>query len=247
LRKNFGLDQLQRAYSALRHNPDSRQVVLQLWDSRIDFPGQKGQARSLDIPCNVVSMLKVRNDRLEWLQVLRSNDVFLGLPQNIVQFTYLQEVMSGWLGLQLGSYNQISDSLHVYNNEHLQAVRESEASATGRNTDSIAVPKRESEAAFAELAGRTDRLISPDLTASDLLTLADWPSCQESFRNLLCVLCAQTARKLHQPDIGERIMSTCSNPALTLLWHNWTQSRRLRQHDVAEEVRGDGKCHRITG
>src|SRR2546423_11596601 len=33
LRQHFGIDQLERAYLALQHNPNGRQVVLQIWDS----------------------------------------------------------------------------------------------------------------------------------------------------------------------------------------------------------------------
>src|SRR5262245_53633665 len=38
LRKHFGIDQLDRAFKALSANPDSRQVVLQIWDSPKDIP-----------------------------------------------------------------------------------------------------------------------------------------------------------------------------------------------------------------
>lgn len=45
---------------------------------------------------------------------MRSNDVHRGLPYNVVQFTTLQEVMAGWLGLEVGGYHHWSDSLHLY-------------------------------------------------------------------------------------------------------------------------------------
>ena len=97
LRQHLGLDQLARAYDALRHNPDSRQVVLQIWDAKADMPHEDGRPVFDDIPCNVVSLLKVRDGALEWMQVIRSNDVFKGVPHNFVQFTSLQEIMAGWL------------------------------------------------------------------------------------------------------------------------------------------------------
>ena len=62
-------------------------------------------------------MLKVRDGALEWTQILRSNDVFRGLPYNFVQFTMMQEIMAGWLNLRVGSYNQLSDSLHIYDSD----------------------------------------------------------------------------------------------------------------------------------
>jgi thymidylate synthase len=114
LRSHLGFDQLERAYQALRNNQDGRQVVLQIWDSKIDLPDEMGSPASPDVPCNIVAFLKIRNKRLEWTQVMRSNDLFRGLPYNIVQFTTLQEVMAGWLGVELGQYYHFADSLHYY-------------------------------------------------------------------------------------------------------------------------------------
>ncbi len=78
LRSHFDIDQLERAFHSLLQVPESRQVVLQIWDARIDLPDEQGQAMDRDIPCNVVAMLKVRNKRLEWMQIIRSNDLYRG-------------------------------------------------------------------------------------------------------------------------------------------------------------------------
>lgn len=114
LRREFGLDQIKRAYDVLSNAPDTRQAVLQIWKPEIDMPTGEGKPVSPDIPCNVMSLLKVRDGRLHWTQIMRSNDIMRGLPYNIIQFTMLQEVMAGWLGCDLGEYFHLSDSLHVY-------------------------------------------------------------------------------------------------------------------------------------
>ena len=114
LRSHLGIDQLERAFQVLVHDPDTRQVVLQIWDSRIDLPAPDGTPANRDVPCNIAAMPKLRDGKLEWLQVIRSNDMFLGVPHNFVQFTSMQEILAGWLGVECGSYTQISDSLHVY-------------------------------------------------------------------------------------------------------------------------------------
>ncbi len=106
------LDQLKAAYDVLRQTPHSRQVVLQIWDARRDLPDP--EPRSRDIPCNVVSHLMIRSGRLEWLQMMRSNDLIWGMPYNIIQFTTMQEIVAGWLGVEVGTYTHVSDSLHVY-------------------------------------------------------------------------------------------------------------------------------------
>jgi len=44
---------------------------------------------------------------------------------NVVQFSMLQEYMAGKLEIEMGSYNQISDSFHVYtNNPQWKAISE---------------------------------------------------------------------------------------------------------------------------
>jgi thymidylate synthase len=110
--KEGRLDQIKAAYTTLQHTPYSRQVVMQIWNSKYDMPNP--EPRSKDIPCNIMSHLMIRNNKLEWLQVMRSNDLIWGMPYNIIQFTTIQEIIAGWLGVEIGTYNHISDSLHVY-------------------------------------------------------------------------------------------------------------------------------------
>jgi thymidylate synthase len=226
LRHQFGQDQLARAYSVLSSCPDSRQVVLQIWDTALDMPEEDGRARAQDIPCNVIAMLKVREKALEWTQVLRSNDVFKGVPYNFVQFTSLQEIMAGWLGLRVGSYNHLSDSLHLYDEDRpnlmpMAPVRDAV------NTDDIALPRDESEPAFAELASRIERLIQPDLTSNALSTLSRWPRGDTAFQNMLRLLSAEAARRKGWSDLAQGIMADCTNPAFVNLWDGWM--RRVGQ------------------
>lgn len=117
LRQLYGIDQLDRAYRALLNNSDGRQVVLQIWHPLLDFPKNDGAPVSTDVPCNIVALLKVRKNKLEWTQILRSNDLIRGVPYNFIQFTSIQEVLAGWLGVDVGSYNHFSDSLHIYDSD----------------------------------------------------------------------------------------------------------------------------------
>lgn len=125
--ENVGsIDQLKSAVYALKESSHSRQVVFQIWRSDLDFPNP--YPRSLDVPCNLVSHLLVRNDELEWMQVMRSTDIAWGLPYNLVQFTTLQEIMAGWLGISVGTFIHFSDSLHLYERHWQYLDRWSEAS-----------------------------------------------------------------------------------------------------------------------
>ncbi len=221
LRHHFGVDQLERAYQALRGNPDSRQVALQIWDSSIDLPHSDGAPTDKDIPCNVLSLLKVREERLEWLQVIRSNDLFRGAPYNFVQFTSLQEIMAGWLGIDCGAYHQVSDSLHIYDHDEESVLTSAPVPDLPSSTDSLALPREVSEAAFGNLANRIELMIAPNLTHAALERIMLWDEGAESYRNMLAVLVSEAARRHKWWDICDKAMTTCTNPLYYELWRRW--------------------------
>ena len=216
LRHGFGFDQLTAAYEALRNQPTSRQVVLQIWDPHLDFPSDAGQPRSEDIPCNLCSLLKVRNGRLEWLQVLRSNDLILGAPYNFVQFTMLQEIMAGWLDLDLGEYVQISDSLHVYERDRA-SVDASRGSTCPFNIDSLALRKSEFAEVLAIMVQAIDELGSAGSARNRIEELR----LPVAYQNLLLVVAAEAARRQRDAERIKRAMEACTNQALAYLWSRW--------------------------
>lgn len=220
LRRHFGIDQLDRAFSALHAKPHSRQVVLQLWDARSDLPNADGGEVAPDVPCNVLAMLKVRHGVLEWVQVLRSNDVFRGLPYNLVQFTTLHEVLAGWLGLGLGTHNQLSDSLHVYD-DCVDHVKASLPIVACDNTDSLSMQRPQSESSFLALELAAEQLIDPSVSADDVLTLTLASTLPQSFKNMFCVLSADAVRRRQRRDLIEPIMNTCSNNCYRMLVERW--------------------------
>ena len=229
LRGHLGTDQLKRAYDSLRHEPDTRQVVLQIWDSAVDLPAADGSPADQDIPCNVASLLKVRDGKLEWTQIIRSNDVFLGVPYNFVQFTFLQEIVAGWLGLECGSYNQISDSLHAYEKDMANVVDSAGKLATHDNQDSLALTWDESQLAFCELERRIERMIEPTIHEDELENLAIWESATQAYRNIVSVLVATALHRRCQRDDAERVISNCKNPVYVELW-----SRRFSERSGKE-------------
>ena len=223
LRCHLGLDQLERAYQVLKHNPDTRQVVLQIWDSEIDMPQPNGEPVNKDIPCNVMSMLKIRGGKLEWLQIIRSNDLFLGVPYNLIQFTSIQEILAGWLGVELGTYNQISDSLHIYKRDEGNIRKSSPPIRLAPNTDSLALPRKESELVWKELGHRIKQMISSGLTENELAELSRWEDSPQSYRNMLTVLAAESARRNGWKDTADKIIAKCTNPAFKELWARWLE------------------------
>lgn len=222
LRHRFGFDQFQRVYEALQHNPSTRQAVLQVWDPRIDLPSTDGAAAAEDIPCNVCALIKVRQGRLEWLQILRSNDLLLGVPYNFIQFTTLQEVMAGWLGIDVGEYHHVSDSLHVYERD-FETVCGSQPEPLVPNTDSLRVSKDDSDRLFCELAQLFERLADRSVPSREVSSLCRDAPLPEAYKNLLLVVAAEAARRGRFGNLSAELIAECTNGLLVQAWEQWTE------------------------
>ena len=219
IRSHFGFDQLERSYYALQNVPESRQVVIQIYDVGKDFPIDNGQPRSEDIPCNICSLLKVRDGKLEWSQIMRSNDILLGMPYNFVQFTSLQEILAGWLGLEVGSYNHYSDSLHLYccdfNKIGIGQEQELE------NTDSLSLGRNESEKIVKEIYDRMIALTNINISEKELLSLGQLKSEYIAYNNIMLMIAAYVAKKMHYNYLAEEMVCKCENEVYTKMWNRW--------------------------
>lgn len=226
IRSQFGFDQMEKAYQALQSVPESRQVVIQIYDTKIDFPIKNGKPRDEDIPCNICSFLKVRNSRLEWSQIMRSNDILLGLPYNFIQFTGLQEIIAGWLGIQVGTYNHYSDSLHLYQ-------RDAKKIGIGdqneiENLDSLALKKSDSIKIFKEIYDRMTKLISSNTNEKDISLLAQLDSEYIAYNNIMFVISAYVANKKKMYDLSNELIQVNSNRLYESIWRRWTNYKYER-------------------
>ena len=104
-----GYDQVADAIRIFQNNPNSRQVVMMIWNPDFDLG-----TNTKDIPCNDCVMMKIRNGKLYTTIQNRSNDLHWGLPTNIFQFGFLSEIMANILGVKLGTQTHNSQSLHIY-------------------------------------------------------------------------------------------------------------------------------------
>lgn len=104
-----GYDQVADAIRLLSENHNTRQVVMAIWNPSFDLG-----AKSKDIPCNDLVMLKIRDGKMITTIQNRSNDLHWGLPTNIFQFSFLTEIMATCLGIELGTQTHNSQSLHIY-------------------------------------------------------------------------------------------------------------------------------------
>ncbi len=225
LRHHFGIDQLHLAYESLLHNPTSRQVVLQIWDSVYDLPNDHGKARNDDIPCNIVSLLKIRDQKLEWLQVMRSNDIFRGLPYNFIQWTSLHEILAGWLNVDIGAYTHLSDSLHLYEQDRVH-VQSAELKTVIRNRDTLFCSKEESDKIFIYMEQVIESFMRKDLARDQLIDLFAQQFIPKSYQNLLLILGSEVARKRNWVTTYQELIERCENPALKYIWLQWLEKCR---------------------
>lgn len=237
LRHTFDLDQIERAVDALSVNAESRQVVLQIWDPRSDFPASSGEPVAADIPCNVSCFPKVRGGRLEWMQVMRSNDLYRGTPYNFVQFTILQEFVAGCLGVGLGHYVHVADSLHCYTSDIDRfAVATSPAAATGKLR--IDLPRSDANEALAEVVGYLDALIKPGLDKVAFRGLLSSNALPEGHRDMLAIVAADSARRRGWTDLQEAAAAGCGDTDLLHVWRQWEMSRKVNSAPKPEGATG---------
>ncbi len=235
LRGSAGFDQLERASNALKANPDGRQIVLQIWDATMDFPLDGGAPVADDIPCNICSMLKVRDGRLEWSQIMRSNDVFLGLPHNFVQFMTLQEVIAGWIGIEPGTYTHFADSLHLYEKD-VDEVFSSAEVPMAATTDSLALPKHEADPIWREMNRRVDLLVQKEFTPKEYESIARLDDAPKAFSSVMAVVAADAARRKQSLDGVCAAISICDNRQLKQLWERWAERKSLRPQIASPDI-----------
>lgn len=110
----FGVNQIENVIATLRDRPTSRQAVIQIYSAQ-DL-GKKS------VPCTCTLQFIIRQERLNLLVNMRSNDAFLGLPHDIFAFTMIQELIARSLGIEPGPYQHIAGSLHLYEKHREKAA-----------------------------------------------------------------------------------------------------------------------------
>lgn len=117
-RKHFGRDQLQLAMDALDRNPSDRRVFISAWDPAEDGLGAQGQ---LNVPCPVGFTFSVLDGRLNSTYLLRSSDVFVGLPYDVMGHALLMAAVGETIGVQLGFMTFTLAHPHIYDVHYAMA------------------------------------------------------------------------------------------------------------------------------
>jgi thymidylate synthase len=112
--KGGSIDQISRVTDQLRHNPDSRRMIVSAWNV--------GDIDNMNLPpCHAFFQFYVSQGRLSLQMYQRSADVFLGVPFNIASYALLLQMMAQVTGLLPGEFVHTLGDAHIYSN-HLKQV-----------------------------------------------------------------------------------------------------------------------------
>lgn len=108
------VDQLSDVIDTIRHNPDSRRMLVCAWN-----PGEVDKMALP--PCHCLFQFHVANGRLSCQLYQRSADMFLGVPFNIASYALLTMMVAQVCGLEPGEFIHTTGDTHLYLNHVAQA------------------------------------------------------------------------------------------------------------------------------
>lgn len=113
----YGFDQYEYCKELLIKDKNSRQAII-----HIKVPKNTLEQPTKDLNCTVCLQFLIRENKLYCTTYMRSNDLWLGFPYDIFQFTCIQIRMAMEIGLDIGSYTHIAGSLHIYERDFKKAL-----------------------------------------------------------------------------------------------------------------------------
>lgn len=108
------IDQLSNVIDQIKHNPDSRRLIVSAWN-----PAEVDQMALP--PCHSLFQFYVAQNKLSCQLYQRSADVFLGVPFNIASYALLTMMIAQVCGLQPGTFVHTLGDAHIYTN-HFEQV-----------------------------------------------------------------------------------------------------------------------------
>ena len=110
------IDQISNVLELIKHNPDSRRMVVTAWNP--------AEVENMALPpCHALFQFYVANGKLSCQLYQRSCDMFLGVPFNIASYSLLTMMMAQQAGLEPGEFVWTGGDCHIYDN-HVDQVLE---------------------------------------------------------------------------------------------------------------------------
>lgn len=108
------IDQIQKVVEQIKHNPDSRRMIVSAWNvaevNKMALP-----------PCHTLFQFYVADGKLSLQLYQRSADTFLGVPFNIASYALLLQMMAQVCNLKVGDFIHTTGDTHLYLNHIEQA------------------------------------------------------------------------------------------------------------------------------
>jgi thymidylate synthase len=115
--KGGQIDQIQQVVETIKHDPDSRRIIVSAWN----VADIKEMAKAGLPPCHSLFQFYVLDGKLSCQLYQRSADLFLGVPFNIASYALLTMMMAQVTGLKPGEFVHTFGDVHIYLN-HLEQV-----------------------------------------------------------------------------------------------------------------------------
>lgn len=118
-------DNIDSIVERLKSDKDSRQAVLTIYQNDVT-------KITKDPPCTMNLHFLIRDNKLNLIVYMRSNDIIWGTPYDVFMFTTLQRLIANQIGVYVGWYRHIPSSFHVYSQHYdlLKAMKDCEAIST---------------------------------------------------------------------------------------------------------------------
>jgi thymidylate synthase len=120
------IDQIKELIHTLKHNPDSRRMLISAWnpsvlpDTSKSFAENVANGKAALPPCHAFFQFYVANGKLSCQLYQRSADIFLGVPFNIASYALLAMMMAQVCGYQPGDFVHTFGDAHIYSNHYEQ-------------------------------------------------------------------------------------------------------------------------------
>lgn len=106
-----GITQWEWACKCLTADPDTRQAIMHFNRPLHQWHGNK------DFPCTMHGMFRIRQGCLDYITVMRSQDLVKGFPYDVPYFIWQLETMAKDINLPVGCYDHFVHSLHYYDSD----------------------------------------------------------------------------------------------------------------------------------
>lgn len=113
--KGGTIDQIKNVVDMIKHNPDSRRMLVTAWNP--------AEVEDMALPpCHCLFQFYVADGRLSLQLYQRSADSFLGVPFNIASYALLLQIIAQVTGLEAGEFIHTTGDTHLYLN-HLEQAK----------------------------------------------------------------------------------------------------------------------------